>query len=172
MTSTPPIVRCLLPLALSLAACKRSPPPAPRFCDEDLSGVWLNASDRHFAYRFRDQGDVVRGEYLERSDGGALKNPGDPITFEMHRTGSALSGVMRSTQVTESGRTCPADFSIKVVSCQPDAMQAVVEMAIPITEDCRRRAAEDGGELPPQLAEFRFERDPHPSGGGEGPDAH
>jgi hypothetical protein len=150
-----PLDRYALALLL-LAACKR---PAPaRFCDQDLSGVWLNSSDRHFAYRFQDQGGVLRGEFLERSDDGGLKNPGEPITFELHRTDTALSGVMRSTGPTQGGRTCPIEFGVQVTLCQPGAIQAVVETSVPIGEDCKRKAAEDGGELTPALSEYRFER--------------
>jgi hypothetical protein len=139
---------------LLLTACKK---PA-RFCDQDLSGVWLNSSDRHFAYRFRDDGGVVRGEFLERSDDGGLANPADPILFELHRTENAVAGVMRATDRTGGGRTCPVEFGIKLTSCGPDAVQAVVETSLPIGEDCKRKTAEDGGELSPSLAEYRFER--------------
>jgi hypothetical protein len=165
---------CLL--LLLCAACKKpAPPPAPpeRFCDQDLSGVWLNASDRGFAYRLLDQGEVLRGEFQERDPDGGLRNPADPITLELHRTADALAGVMRSTGEAPSGRVCHVEFGIKITSCQPGALQAVVETAIPIADDCKRRTADDGGELPPTLVEFRFERDPqHPSDGGEGLLAH
>ena len=139
-----------------LATCKK---PAPaRFCDQDLSGVWLNASDRHFAYRFRDDGGTMQGEFLERSDDGGLKTPEDPITFELHRTEAALSGVMRSSGPTQGGRVCPIAFRVQVTACQTGAIQAVVETSVPVGEDCKRKAAEDGGELPGALSEFRFER--------------
>jgi hypothetical protein len=150
-----PLDRYALALLL-VAACKK-PPPA-RFCEQDLSGVWLNASDRHFAYRFRDDGGTLEGEFLERSDDGGLKNPEEPVTFDLHRTGAALSGVMRATGPTEGGRTCPVEFKVQVTACQPGALQTVVETSVPIGEDCKRKAAEDGGELPAALTEFRFER--------------
>src|SRR5690242_15477597 len=41
-----------LAVCLAAAGCKKAPPPQPRFCDQDLSGLWLNSSDWHFAYRF------------------------------------------------------------------------------------------------------------------------
>jgi hypothetical protein len=170
-------MRKLCSLLLLAGACKKPAPPAPaqpqRFCDQDLSGVWLNASDRAFAYRFRDHGGVVRGEFQERDADGGLRNPEEPITFELHRGPDALAGVMRSTGPAPSGRTCPVEFGIKVTSCQPGALQAVVETSVPITDDCKRKPAEDGGELPPTLVEFRFERDAlHPSDGGAGALAH
>src|SRR5215470_7778299 len=153
-------------LALALLACKKAVPP--RFCDRDLSGVWLNASDRHFAYRFRDHGNVLRGEYLDRQEDGGLEKPAEAISFELHRTQDTLAGVMRSSGPSPSGRICPLEFGIKVTDCQPEAMQAVVEMSIPIGDDCKRTAAEDGGEAAPALSEFRFERDrSYPSGGGD-----
>jgi hypothetical protein len=160
-------------LVLCLAACKKNPPPAaPRFCDQDLSGVWLNASDRHYAYRFRDHGDVVRGEFLEAEEDGGLRAPDEPITFELHRTDTALAGVMRSTQPTQGGRECPVEFGIDVTVCN-QRLQATVEMEAPIAEDCKRKTAEDGGELPTHRTEFVFVRDQvHPSGGGEGPVSH
>jgi len=168
---------CWLALALCAAACKKAPPPPPaRFCDQDLSGVWLNSSDTHFAYRFRDHGDVVRGEFLERRDDGALVKPDDPITFELHRTEAALAGVMRSTQTTEGGRACPVEFGVDVTTCGKTSLQAVVEMDAPVTEECRRESAEDGGDVETHRTEFVFFRDAsaalHPSGGGESPDAH
>ncbi|HEX9577581.1 MAG TPA: hypothetical protein VF993_07500 [Myxococcales bacterium] len=163
-----PLDRYALALLLLGAACKK-PSPA-RFCDQDLSGVWLNASDRHFAYRFRDHGGVLRGEFLERSEDGGLKNPDEPITFELHRTDAALAGVMRSTDKLSGGRTCPVEFGIQVKSCQTGAIQAIVETSVPIGEDCKRKSAQDGGEVAPALAEFRFERElNHRSDGGEAP---
>src|SRR5712692_7774213 len=110
----------LIPALLLLAACKK---PAPtRFCDQDLTGVWLNASDKHFAYRFRDHGDLIRGEFLERQEDGGLTNPPDPITFELHRIDTALAGVMRAT---ESG--CAIEFGVDVTSCNEKSLQAQVE---------------------------------------------
>lgn len=171
----PPIYRCLL-LALVLG-CKRGAeaPPAPsRFCDTDLSGVWLNASDPAFAYRFRDHGDTIRGEFVHRAPDGGLSAPDAPILFELHRTSESLAGVMKSSQATQSGRECPAEFGIQLSACKPDQVQAVVETVIPITEDCQRIVkGPDGGEVKPELREFVFQRDrTHPSGGGEGPVAH
>ncbi len=138
-----------------LAGCKK-----PRFCDQDLSAVWLNASDKHFAYRFRDHGDLVRGEFLERSDDGKLKNPDEPILFELHRTETALAGVMRSTQAN-----CPVEYGIDVVSCGQN-LQATVEVDVQVGPDCKRI-----GEA--HRTAFVFVRDAlHPSGGGDRPDAH
>jgi hypothetical protein len=135
--------------------------------------VWLNASDKHFAYRFSDDGVVVRGDFLERGDDGGLARPPDPITFELRRTETALAGVMRSTQETRGGRACPVEFAIDVGTCRESSFQAVVEMEASIAEDCKRNTAEDGGSLPAHRTEFVFVRDDatHPSGGGEAPDA-
>jgi len=156
----------LIPALLLLAACKK---PAPtRFCDQDLTGVWLNASDKHFAYRFRDHGDLIRGEFLERQEDGGLTNPPDPITFELHRIDTALAGVMRAT---ESG--CAIEFGVDVTSCNEKSLQAQVETQVAVGPDCKRKTAEDGGDLAPHRTEFVFVRDPkHPSGGGEPPVAH
>lgn len=157
-------------LVIAATACKKSPPPPARFCDQDLSGVWLNASDGHFAYRFRDRDGMVRGEFLERSEDGGLGNPPEPMTFELRRTATALAGVMRSTQQTQSGRNCPVEFAVDVASCGESRLQAVVEMDAPMSEECKRATAEDGGVLETNRAEFVFVKDPlHPSGGGEGP---
>ena len=151
-------------LLLCLAACKKSQPQKTRFCDQDLSGIWLNASDKHFAYRFRDHGDVVRGEFVERADDGTLKNPDEPILFELHRTETALAGVMRSTQPTKGGRNCPVEFGMDV-TCGAN-LQAIVETDVDVGEDCKRLG-------PTHRTEFVFVRDTtHPSGGGETPDAH
>jgi hypothetical protein len=155
----------LLAALLLLTACKKSP---PRFCDQDLTGVWLNASDRHFAYRFRDHGDVIRGEFLQAEEDGGLTNPPDPITFELHRTETALAGVMHAT---EAG--CGVEFGVDMTSCNEKSLQAQVETEVPVGPDCKRKTAEDGGDLPPHRTEFVFVRDArHPSGGGETPVAH
>lgn len=163
-------------MTLVLACKKPAPPPPARFCDVDLTGLWVNASDNHFAYRFRDHGDVIRGEFLERADDGGVTAPSDPITFELHRTDKALAGVMRSTTATGAGRTCPVEFGVDVTTCSEKSMQAQVETEVPVGDDCRRRTAEDGGDLPPHRTEFVFVREKsdltHPSGGGESPDAH
>ncbi|MGZ6143499.1 MAG: hypothetical protein ACXWLM_09175 [Myxococcales bacterium] len=170
-------MRRLIPALLLLAACKKAPekPPEPpaRFCDQDLTGVWLNASDHHFAYRFRDHGDVIRGEFMERSDDGKLAEPSEPILFELHRTKEAVAGVMRSTAPNAKGASCPVEFGVDVTSCREKSLQAQVETEVAIEEDCRRKTAEDGGDLPAHRTEFVFVRDiSHPSGGGETPDAH
>lgn len=169
MRLCPPFVRwCALCAVLASAACRRKAPEAApaaqaaagasRFCDQDLTGVWLNASDPHYAYRFRDHGGVLRGEYLERGDDGGLSNPAEPILFELHRTPEALAGVMKSTGPAPGGRTCPLEFGIKVSACEPASMTAIVETEVPITDDCRRARSSDGGEAAPALVEFRFER--------------
>ncbi len=170
MPKAPPIVRCCA--LLVLAACRkpagpaaRAPAAPARFCDEDLSGVWTNASDPHFAYRFRDHGGVLRGEYLIAQDDGGLADPPEPILFELHRTDTALAGVMKATGPSRSGRVCPVEFGIQVSSCEPGAMAAIVETEVSLTDECKRQRAVDGGEIAPALVEFRFER-LHPSGGG------
>ena len=146
----------MLLAVLCLSACKKS-----RFCDQDLSGVWLNASDKHFAYRFRDHGDTVRGEFLERADDGTLKKPDEPILFELHRTDKALAGVMRSTQAN-----CAVEYGVDVSSCASQNLQATVEVDVPVGADCKRMG--DG-----HRTAFVFVRDAaHPSGGGESPQSH
>lgn len=157
----------LFAIALCLSCKKSAPPAAPpapapaqaKFCDQDLSGVWLNANDRHFAYRFRDHGDVIRGEFLERTDAGELKTPEEPISFEFRRTATTLQGAMRSSQRTQDGRDCPVEFGIDITSCKPDSFQAAVEMDTVVGEDCKRKTAEDGGELPSHRTEYVFVRD-------------
>lgn len=154
-----------LAVLLVLTACKKS---VPKFCDQNLTGVWLNASDTHFAYRFRDHGDVIRGEFLQAEDDGGLTQPDDPILFELHRTQTALAGVMRAK---EAG--CPVEFGVDVTSCTDKSMQAQVETDVPVTADCKRKTLEDGGEIPPHRTEFVFVRDAtHRSDGGESPVSH
>jgi hypothetical protein len=150
----------LLAACLAAAGCKKAPPPQPRFCDQDLSGVWLNSSDRHFAYRFRDHGGVVSGEFLQRADDGGMTAPSPPITFEMRRSPDAIAGVMRGSDTTQGGHACATEFETRVTDCKPDALQVVSETTAPIGEDCKRLTAADGGALPLDLTEFRFERAP------------
>jgi hypothetical protein len=144
---------------LAAAACKREPPAQPRFCEQDLSGVWLNSSDRSFAYSFRDVGGVVSGEYMQRAEDGGLTRPAEPVTFELKRTDTAIAGVMRSSGTTPSGKTCAVEFETRISDCKPEALQVVSEVSAPIGDDCKRHLAEDGGAIPPDFREFRFERD-------------
>jgi len=103
---------------------------------------------------------VVRGEFVERTDEGGLKNPDEPLLFELHRTETALAGVMRSTQAN-----CPVEYGIDVVSCGQN-LQATVEVDVQVGPDCKRI-----GEA--HRTAFVFVPDAlHPSGGGDGPDAH
>jgi hypothetical protein len=143
---------------LGAAACRKASQPQPRYCDQDLSGLWLNSSERHFAYRFREDAGVIQGDYLQREDDGGLSNPAEPITFELHRTNEAVSGVMRTTGESPSGRACPVEFETRISDCKPDALQVVVEVSAVLGEDCKRTPAEDGGIAPRDLREFRFER--------------
>lgn len=144
-------------VCIAAAGCKKAP---PRFCEQNLSGVWLNSSDRHFAYRFRDDGGVVEGEFLERADDGGMTAPAPPITFELRRGPDTIAGVMRGSGQTKGGRTCPTEFETRITDCKPEALQVVSETSAPIGEDCKRLSLEDGGAVPPDLTEFRFERAP------------
>jgi len=150
----------LIACIVAAAGCKKAPPPQPRFCDQDLSGLWLNSSDRHFAYRFRDDGGVVTGEFLERRDDGGTSAPSPPITFELRRTPDGIAGVMRGSGTTEGGHTCATEFETRVTDCKPDALQVVSETTAHVGEDCKRLTEADGGPLPRDLTEFRFERSP------------
>jgi hypothetical protein len=144
-----------------LNACKRSPPPPPDFCAQDLSGVWLNASDKHFAYRLRDHGGIIRGEFMEREDDGGLTKPDDPMLIELHHLDAGVSGVMRTHGKSLGGRDCPVEYGFDVTVCQTDALQAQVDMAAYFDDECKRAKLEDGGEIPPVLREFRLERESH-----------
>jgi hypothetical protein len=147
-------------ICLAAAACKKAPPVQPRFCDQDLSGLWLNSSDRHFAYRFREDAGVIHGDYVQRADDGGLTPPAEAITFDLRRTPDAISGVMRGSGEAPGGKICPLEFETRISDCKPAALQVVVEMSANIGEDCRRRPAEDGGVVARDLREFRFERAP------------
>ncbi|TMB07071.1 MAG: hypothetical protein E6J64_06295 [Deltaproteobacteria bacterium] len=105
-------------VALS-AGCKRTPPPQPRYCDQDLSGVWVNASDPAYGYRLEDHGESVRGKF----------------------------------------------FTMRVSSCQPDALQVVGETSYGVRDDCSRQKEEDGGAIAPRLTEYRWERPAGADGG-------
>jgi hypothetical protein len=154
----PPLYR-VLAAGLLLCACKRSPsPPAPDDCAQDLSGIWVNSSDKHFAYRLRDHEDYIRGEFMERADDGGLTKPDDPMLIELHRSDGGISGVMRTHGPSLSGRDCPVEYGFDVTVCRRDAVQAQVEVAASINDDCKRASLPDGGEIPPELREFRIER--------------
>jgi hypothetical protein len=142
-----------------LSACKRPPaPPPPDYCAQDLSGVWVNSSDKHFAYRLRDHGGFVRGEFMERADDGGLTKPDDPMLIELHRADGGISGVMKTHGPSLTGRDCPVEYGFDVTVCQQSAMQAQVEVTANINDDCKRASLPDGGEIPPELREFRLER--------------
>jgi hypothetical protein len=154
----PTLFSCLA--VVSIAACKRA--PAPRYCAQDLSGVWVNATDRAYAYRLRDQGDSVNGKYFHRdSDGGEVPpKPGDdPMLIDLHRTSTALAGTMKTKGASPAGKPCDLDFAMRVSSCQPDALQVVAETSVQIRDDCTRQKEEDGGVVPAQLTEYRWERE-------------
>jgi hypothetical protein len=143
-----------------LAGCKRNQPQA-RYCNEDLSGIWVNSTDEAFAYRLNDHGDVVRGKFFRRGpDGGdAAPEAGeDPMLIELHRTATALAGTMRTKGEAPGGKRCDLEFGIRVSSCQRDALQVVAETSYDVREDCSRQRSEDGGDLPPVLTEYRWER--------------
>lgn len=101
---------------------------------------------------------MIRGDYLQREDDGGLSDPAEPITFVLRRTSEAVSGVMRTTGESPSGRACPVDFETRINDCKPDALQVVVEVSAAVGEDCKRTPAKDGGIAPRDLREFRFER--------------
>ena len=147
-----------LVVCLSFVACRKAPTAQPRFCGQGLSGLWVNSSDKSFAYTFRDDGDLIRGEFAVRAEDGGLTKPSEPITFEMKRTDAAIAGVMRSTDKTAGGKSCPVEYEIKVSDCKPDVLQVVAEVSAPVGDDCKRLSAPDGGAFPPDLREFRLER--------------
>src|SRR5947209_1419420 len=101
-----------IPALFGGVGCKKAPAPPPspaRFCDQDLSGLWLNSSDTHLAYRLRDHGDVVRGEFLERQGDGGLKAPDEPILFELHRADASVAGVTRTMGAYPGRRACQVE---------------------------------------------------------------
>src|SRR5882762_7208680 len=106
------------------AGCKRA---QPRYCDQDLSGVWVNSSDPAFAYRLEDHGGSVHGKFFRReADGGeAAPEPGDdPMLIDMRRTDKALAGKMTTKgEAPGSSGKCDLAFAVHVSSCQPDALQ-------------------------------------------------
>jgi hypothetical protein len=143
-----------------LGGCKRNQ-PEPRYCNQDLSGVWLNSTDEAFAYRLNDHGDVVRGKFFHRQpDGGeTAPEPGDdPMLIELHRTANALAGTMRTKGEAPGGRHCDLEFGVHVTSCQHDSLQVVAETSYDVREDCTRQKGEDGGDLPQTLTEYRWDR--------------
>jgi hypothetical protein len=151
--------RLALALLVAAAACKK-PPPAARFCGQDLSGVWVNASDEHFGYRLEDKGDTVNGKFFAReSDGGeSTSQPGETILIELRRGAETLDGVMKGSGPSQSGRTCPIDFKLQVTSCDPGTMQVVAETRVNVRDDCARAREEDGGLQKTTLVEYRWDR--------------
>jgi hypothetical protein len=153
-------MRRLLFVALVAAgACKRQPPVA-RFCNQDLSGVWINASDPHFAYRLEDKGETVKGKFFARElDGGeSTSQPGEAILIELKRGAETLEGVMKSSGQSPTGRACPIDFKLQVASCESANIQVVAETKVSVRDDCSRAREEDGGLARTTLVEYRWER--------------
>ena len=151
--------RLALAALVALAACKKTPPPV-RFCSQDISGVWVNASDPTFAYRLEDKGDTVNGKFFVRElDGGeATSQPADTITMELKRGAEALDGVMKANGQSPSGRTCPIDFKLQIASCEAGSLQVVAETKVSVRDDCTRAREEDGGPAETRLVEYRWER--------------
>lgn len=178
------IAACAL-AALGAAGCKRDQPPPPASrpsstptaeapagpvpraslaCPQDLGGVWVNASDRSFAYAVQDEGELLRGNFFHRAaDGGALPLPEgeEPMALELHRTRTFLAGVLRTVTLTPKGRRCPAEFGLEVSSCTAGAdggpvssLQVQTELSMELDDDCHRRRDPDGGLPTPDLAEY------------------
>ena len=101
----------------------------------------MNASDPAYAYRLEDDGKSVRGKFFRReADGGeAAPEPGDdPMLIDLHRTDKALAGTMKSKGEAPGGRHCDLEFTMRVSSCQPDALQVVGETSYGVRDDCSR----------------------------------
>ena len=120
--------------------------------------LWLNSSDKHFAYRLSDRDGKISGEFVERHDDGGMQAPSEPIRFELARTADSVAGVMRTTGAAPSGRVCPVEYGFRLTDCKAASVQAVVETSAVIDDECKRKLAEDGGQIPAELTEFRFER--------------
>ena len=154
------------PVLTLAAGCKRAA-PQPRYCGQDLSGVWVNSSDPTYAYRLEDQGESVRGKFFHRlPDGGeAAPEPGDdPMLIVLRRSANTLSGTMKTKGEAPGGRRCDLEFAVRVSSCRPDVLQVVGESSYEVREDCTRQKQEDGGHIPPRLTEYRWERAPAAKG--------
>ena len=108
--------------------------------------------------RYRDDGRVIRGEFVVRAEDGGVTKPSEPIILEMKRSDTAIAGVMRSKDTTAGGKSCPVEYEVKVSDCKPDVLQVVAEVSAPVGDDCKRLSAPDGGAVPPDLREFRLER--------------
>ena len=85
------------------------------------------------------------------------------MIIELHRTPTALAGVMRSTGLTAGGHRCPVEYGLSVTVCKPGSLQVVSEISVPIDESCKRLretadGGSDGGEVPSTLAEYLWER--------------
>lgn len=161
--------RASLLLAAALCAglaCKRAPAAVRSgFCPQDLSGVWVNASDVHYGYRLRDHGAQVDGLFFHRAEDGGAAAPDpteEPIALELHRTATALAGSMRTFDRTPGGRRCPVEFGLQVAGCEPRSLRVVSETSAGLGEDCKRARSADGGEPQPDLAEYIWDR---PDGG-------
>jgi len=150
---------CAFVVLVAIAACKKPAPP-PRFCDQDLSGVWVNSSDTAFAYRLTDKGDTVNGKFFSReADGGeAPSSGGVPILIELRRGPEAIEGVMKATGQSPSGKNCPIDFKLQVTTCEAASLQVVAETKVGVRDDCTRARGEDGGLARTTLVEYRWER--------------
>ena len=152
----------LAALALALlgtTACKRPPQGS---CPFDLGGTWVNANDERYAYRLTDRGGTISGElYLRQPDGSATPRAAGeaPITLSLARGPAEVAGTMRSPARTPAGKECQVDFSVRLASCQSDALQVVAELSAPLDEACQRlRHLPDGGAVPPDLAEYTWIR--------------
>jgi hypothetical protein len=151
--------RVALAVLFAAAACKK-PVAAARYCNQDVSGIWVNASDPHFAYRLEDKGETVSGKFFSRDpDGGdSTSQPGEAILIELRRGAETLDGVMKASGQSPSGRTCPIDFKLQVTSCEAATLQVVAETRVSVRDDCSRAREEDGGLARTTLVEYRWQR--------------
>src|SRR5437868_9526645 len=120
-------------LALSFtSACKKSPPQGA--CPFDLTGTWVNANDERYAYRLVDEGKQIQGEFFLRNpDGSPLPAPAGeaPVTLMLRRGAIEVAGVMNSPAKTPHGRECRVEVSVKLASCQQNALQVQGELSAP-----------------------------------------
>jgi hypothetical protein len=142
--------------ALALVAC-RAPAPPPPCQAPSLAGLWHDAEDPSYAYEVEDLGSRVLARPIAPG-GGADPAAGSGTVVELRRGPSDLAGVVRQTGryafPDGTSRTCPVEFTARVLACPPGRLEIEVEQSGAVDPACRRIA-----EGPPDLARHTWVRE-------------
>jgi hypothetical protein len=151
---------------VAASACKKQ---GTLFCDQDLTGRWVKASNEQTAFRLSDRNGVVIGELFQTGDPAAAPAsvgmlpapaPGQaPWLLRLQRTRETIAGTIHAIVRTPSGKRCPAEFALEVLECRRDQLSMHAQIGVQVSDDCTPRSVgNDGAPLPQHVTEFTLLR--------------